>query len=193
MQVVITLAAILMLVPSARAAEVRIPKATVLTLSLDQELEAKKVKKGKTFKAHLSEAVTGDAGQVLIPAGSEVKGKIEDADKRHLTLKFKEIKTPSGKKSLEARLVAVDAEHVKVDGNELESPGRSGAKKVAGAGTTAVGVAKGGIEGAGVKGIGRILFGGGGKDLKLKKGTLLKIELRKELKLKLKESDAGRR
>jgi hypothetical protein len=38
-----------------------------------------------------------------------------------------------------------------------------------------------------VKGIGRILFGGGGKDLKLKKGTLLRIELKKELKVKLKE------
>jgi len=185
---VITLASILLLVPSVHAAEVRIPKGTVLTLLLDQELEAKKVKKGKEFKAHLSAPVTGDAGQVIIPAGSEVKGKIEDADERHLTLKFKEIKTPSGKKSIEARLVDVGAENVKVDENELESPGKSGAKKVANAGATAAGMAKGGIAGAAVKGIGRILFGGGGKDLKLKKGTLLRIELKKELKLKLKES-----
>jgi len=185
---VITLASILLLAPSGFAAEVRIPKTTVLTISLDQELEAKKVKKGKKFKAHLSEPVTGDAGQVIIPAGSEVKGKIEDADERHLTLRFREIKTPSGKKSIEARLVDVDAENVKVDENELESSGKSGAKKVATAGTTAAGMAKGGRAGAAVKGIGRILFGGGGKDLKLKKGTLLRIELRKELKLKLNES-----
>lgn len=184
----ITLASILLLVPSARAAEVRIPKTTVLTLSLDQELEAKKVKKGKTFKAHLSKPVIGAEGQVIIPVGSEVKGKIEDADERHLTLRFREIRTPSGKKSIEARLVAVEAENVKVDDNELESPGKSGAKKVASAGTTAAGMAKGGIAGAAVKGIGRIFFGGGGKDLKLKKGTLLRIELKKELKLKLKES-----
>jgi hypothetical protein len=125
---------------------------------------------------------------VIIPVGSEVKGKIEDADERHLTLRFREIRTPSGKKSIEARLVAVEAENVKVDDNELESPGKSGAKKVASAGTTAAGMAKGGIAGAAVKGIGRIFFGGGGKDLKLKKGTLLRIELKKELKLKLKES-----
>jgi len=71
-------------VPSANAEEIRIPKITVLTLSLDQELEAKKVKKGKELKAHLSEPVTGDDGQEIIPAGSEVKGKIEDADERHL-------------------------------------------------------------------------------------------------------------
>jgi hypothetical protein len=185
---VITLASILLLVPSARAEEVRIPKATVLTLSLDQELEAKKLKKGKEFKARLSEPVTGNGGQVIIPVGSEVKGKIEDADERHLTLKFREIETPSGKKSIEARLVAVGAENVKVDENELESPGRSGAKKVANAGSTAAGIATGGTAGAAVKSVGRILFGGGGKDLKLKKGTLLRIELKKELKLKLKES-----
>ncbi len=185
---VITLASILLMAPSVNAAEVRIPKTTVLTISLDQELEAKKAKKGKEFKAHLSEPVTGDAGQVILPAGSEVKGKIEDADERHLTLKFMKIKTPSGKKSIDARLVDVDAENVKVDENELESPGKSGAKKVATAGTTVAGMAKGGIAGAAVKGIGRILFGGGGKDLKLKKGTRLRIELKKELKLKLKES-----
>lgn len=187
MRVIITVAALLLLVPSVRADEVRIPKATLLSLSLDQELEAKKVKKGKTFKAHLSEPVTGEGGQVILPTGSEVKGKIEDADERHLTLKFKEIKTPSGKKSIEARLVAVGAENVKVDENELESPGKSGAKKVANAGTTLGGMAQGGIAGSAIKGIGRIFFGGGGKDLKLKKGTLLKIELKKELKFKLKE------
>jgi hypothetical protein len=185
---VITFASILLLVSSVHTAEVRIPKTTVLTLALDQELEAKKVKKGKTFKARLSEAVTGADGQVVIPAGSEVKGRIEDADERHLTLKFREIETPSGRKSIEARLVDVGAENVKVDKNELESPGRSGAKKVATAGTTAAGMATAGVAGAAVKGIGRILFGGGGKDLKLKKGTLLRIELKKELKFKLKES-----
>lgn len=184
----IVLASILLLVPSVRAEEIRVPKSTVLTLVLDQELEAKKVKKGKQFRAHLAVPVSGDSGQVIIPAGSEVKGKVEDADERHLTLKFREIRTPSGKKSIEARLVMVDAENVKVDGNELESPGKSGAKKAGSAGTTAVGIAEGGIAGAAVKGIGRILFGGGGKDLKLKKGTLLRIELKKDLKFKLKEN-----
>lgn len=184
----ITLASILLLAPWLHAEEIRIPKATVLTLVLDQELEAKKVKKGKGFKAHLSEPVLGDARQVIIPAGSEVKGKVEDADERHLTLKFKEIRTPSGKKSIEARVVGVNAENVKVDDNELESPGKSGAKKVGSAGTTVVGMAKGGVAGAAVKGIGRIFFGGGGKELKLKKGTQLVIELRKDLKFKLKDS-----
>jgi hypothetical protein len=183
----ITLVSILLCVPSVNAEEIRILKSTVLTLALDQELEAKKVKKGKGFKGHLLEPVRSDAGQVIIPVGSEVKGKVEDVDERHLTLKFKEIKTPSGKKSIEARLVGVDAENVKVDDNELESPGKSGAKKVGSAGTKVVGVAKGGVAGAAVKGVGRILFGGGGKDLKLKKGTQLRIELKKDLKFKLKD------
>jgi hypothetical protein len=183
----IILASILLLAPWVNAQEVRIPKATVLTLVLDQELEAKKVKKGKGFKAHLSQPVRDDAGQEIIPVGSEVKGKVEDVDERHLTLKFKEVKTPSGKKSIEARLVGVDAENVKVDDNELESPGKSGVKKVGSAGTTVVGIAKGGVAGSAVKGVGRILFGGGGKELKLKKGTQLKIELRKDLKFKLKD------
>ena len=184
----VALASILLMAPSLNAEEIRIPRSTVLTLALDQELEAKKVKKGKGFKAHLSEPVRGDSGQVIIPAGSEVKGKVEDADERHLTLKFKEIRTPSGKKSIEARLVGVDAEQVKVDDNELESPGKSGAKKVGSAGTTVVGMTKGGVAGAAIKGVGRIFFGGGGKELKLKKGTLLRIELRKDLKFKLKDS-----
>src|SRR5688572_1948991 len=183
----IILASILSLAPVVNAEEILIPKTTVLTLALDQELEAKKVKKGKEFKAHLTEPVRGDDGQVIIPSGSEVKGKVEDADERHLELKFREIKTPSGKKSIEARLVGVNAENVKVDDNELESPGKSGAKKIGSAGTTVAGVAKGGVAGAAVKGIGRILFGGGGKDLKLKKGTLLRIELRKDLKFKSKD------
>jgi len=184
----IILASILLLAPWANAEEIQIPKTTVLTLVLDQELEAKKVKKGKGFKTHLAEPVRGDAGQVIIPAGSEVKGKVEDADERHLTLKFKEIRTPSGKKSIEARLVSVNAENVKVDDNELESPGKSGAKKIGSAGTKVAGMTQVGVAGAAVKGIGRILFGGGGKDLKLKKGTLLRIELRKDLKFKLKDS-----
>jgi hypothetical protein len=183
----IILASILLLAPWVNAQEVRIPKATVLTLVLDQELEAKKVKKGKGFKAHLSQPVRDDAGQEIIPVGSEVKGKVEDVDERHLTLEFKEVKTPSGKKSIEARLVGVDAENVKVDDNELESPGKSGVKKVGSAGTKVVGMTKGGVAGAAVKGVGRILFGGGGKELKLKKGTQLKIELRKDLKFKLKD------
>jgi hypothetical protein len=183
----ITLVSILLCVPSVNAEEIRILKSTVLTLALDQELEAKKVKKGKGFKARLSEPVRGDAGQVIIPAGSEVKGKVEDVDERHLTLKFKEIKTPSGKKSIEARLVGVDAENVKLDDNELESPGKSGAKKVGNAGATVAGMTQGGLAGAAIKRIGGILFGGGGKDLKLKKGTLLRIELRKDLKFKLKD------
>ena len=183
----IILASVLLLAPWVNAQEIRIPKATVLTLALDQELEAKKVKKGKGFKAHLSQPVRDDTGQEIIPVGSEVKGKVEDVDERHLTLKFKEIKTPSGKKSIEARVVGVDAENVKVDDNELESPGKSGVKKVGSAGTTVAGIAKGGVAGAAVKGVGRILFGGGGKDLKLKKGTQLRIELKKDLKFKLKD------
>ena len=183
----IILASILLLTPWVNAQEIRIPKATVLTLALDQELEAKKVKKGKGFKAHLSQPVRDDAGQAIIPVGSEVKGKVEDVDERHLTLKFKEIKTPSGKKSIEARLVGVDAENVKVDDNELESPGKSGVKKAGSAGTKVAGMANGGVAGAAVKGVGRILFGGGGKDLKLKKGTQLRIELKKDLKFKLKD------
>jgi hypothetical protein len=185
-----TAVAILLWVTCLRAAEIRIPKGTVFTLSLDQELEAKKVKKGRTFKTHLLEPVTGDGGHVILPAGSEVKGKVEDADERHLTLKFKEVKTPSGKKSIEARLLAVGVDNVKIDENELESPGKSGAKKVASAGTTLGGMTQGGIAGSAIKGIGRIFFGGGGKDLKLKKGTLLKIELKKELKFKLKEGQS---
>jgi len=96
----------------------------------------------------LLQPVRDDAGQAIIPVGSEVKGKVEDVDERHLTLKFKEIKTPSGKKSIEARLVGVDAENVKVDDNELESPGKSGVKKVGSAGTTVAGIAKGGVAGA---------------------------------------------
>jgi hypothetical protein len=182
---ILTLASILWWVPSLHAAEARLPKATVLTVSLDQELEAKKVKKRKQFKAHLSQPVTGEAGQVLLPVGSQVTGKIEEADQRHLTLKFRQIQTPSGKKSIEARLVGVDAENVKVDENEVESPGKSGLKKVATVGTRAGGMATGGLAGSAVKGIGRILFGGGDKGLKLRKGTRLRIELKKELKFKL--------
>lgn len=54
-----TLVSILLLAPSVDAREVRVPKMTVLTLSLDQELEAKKVKKGKGFKARLLEPIIG--------------------------------------------------------------------------------------------------------------------------------------
>ena len=103
-------------------------------------------------------------------------------------MNFEEIQTPSGKKSIEARLVDVDSENVKVDENEVESPGKSGAKKVATVGAMGGGIATGGLAGSAVRGIGRILFGGGDKELKLKKGTQLRIELKKELKFKLKES-----
>jgi hypothetical protein len=166
-------------------AEFRIPKKTVLTIALDQDLEAKKLKKGNGFKARLAEDVTDADRQVLIRAGSEVKGKVEDVDARHLTLDPREIKTPGGKKSIDARVVAVEAEGVRVDDHELESPGRSSARKVGSAGANVGGMVKGGVAGTAIKGIGRILFGGGDKDLKLKKGTRLRIELQKELKFKM--------
>jgi len=182
----IAITSILLLALDSQAAEIRVPKLTVLTLVLDQELEAKKVKKGKTFKTHLLEPVIDSNAQVVIPAGSELKGKVNDADERHLTIKFTQIKTPSGKKSIEAKVVEINAENVKIDGNELESPGKSGAKKVARAGTAVAGVAEGGVAGSVVRRAGRIFFGGNGGDLKLKKGTTLKIELKKELKFKSK-------
>ena len=68
------------------------------------------------------------------------------------------------------------------------SLGKSGAKKLATVGTRSGGMATGGMAGSAVKGIGRILFGGGDQELKLKKGTRLRIELKKELKFKWKES-----
>ena len=163
------------------------PKLPCSRWCLTRNWKRRRSRRGKDSKRIYRSPSEDDAGQEIIPVGSEVKGKVEDVDERHLTLKFKEIKTPSGKKSIEARLIGVDAENVKVDDNEMESPGKSGVKKVGSAGTKVVGIAKGGVAGAAVKGVGRILFGGGGKELKLKKGTQLKIELRKDLKFKLKD------
>jgi len=178
-------AAVLALALLGQGAEARLPKKTVLSLALDQDLEANKLKKGKEFKAKLSQPVMDKFGTMVLPVGSEVKGKVAEVDERHLRLKFREIKTPSGKKSIDAKLIGVEAENIKLDEGELEAPGKSGAKRAANVGAAAAGRATGGMTGTAVKGLGRILFGGGGKALKLKKGTVLRIELQKELKLKV--------
>lgn len=167
------------------ADDIKVPKKTILAVSLEHELEAKQLRKGREFKARLAHALTSPDGSTLIEAGSEVRGKVEEADDQHLKLAFRDIRTARGRRSLEASIIGVDAEDIRVEDGELEAPGKSKKKRAVSAGATAAGVLTGGVAGAATKGIGRVLFGGGGKELKLKKGTLLRIELTKELKLKI--------
>jgi hypothetical protein len=80
-----------------------VPSGTVMRVEFLESLSSRTSKPGDIFRARVSSDVTGDGGQVVIPAGSEVVGVVGEAvplrkvgGQAKLTLKFTDLILPSG-------------------------------------------------------------------------------------------------
>ncbi len=176
-------------------AQAEIPAGTRFLVELRDKLEAKKVKRGKEFRARTIEALVATDGSV-IPAGSKLKGRVAYASDNELRLDFYRIETRRGKRPLAATVVRVyDEKNVKKkagDEGEIKSSGGRGKSAAIGAAIGAgigagVGAAQGGGKGAAIGAAagagGGALIGAatGGKDLVLRKGANLELELYRPL------------
>jgi hypothetical protein len=179
--------------PAALAQE--IPAGTRFAVELRDKLEAKHVKRGKEFNARTLEALHASDGSV-IPAGAKVRGRVAYAKDNELVLDFFRIETRRGKLPISATVVSVPGEKdvKRKAGKEGEIKSEGGRGKSAGIGAlvgagvgAAVGASQGGGKGAaigaGAGAAGGALIGAaaGGKDLVLRKGTELELELDRPL------------
>ena len=179
--------------PAALAQE--IPAGTRFAVELRDKLEAKHVKRGKEFNARTLEALHASDGSV-IPAGAKVRGRVAYARDNELVLDFFRIETRRGKLPISATVVSVPGEKdvKRKAGREGEIKSEGGRAKGAGIGAlvgagvgAAVGASQGGGKGAaigaGAGAAGGALIGAaaGGKDLVLRKGTELELQLDRPL------------
>ncbi len=179
--------------PAAQAQE--IPAGTRFVIELRDKLEAKKLKRGKEFHARTLEALHASDGSV-IPAGAKVKGRVAYASDNELRLDFFRIETKRGKIPISASVISVPGEkdvkrkagkegEIKSEGGRGKSAA-IGAAIGAGVGATVGASAGGGREaaiGAATGAAGGALIGAaaGGKDLVLRKGAEIELELDRPL------------
>ena len=84
-----------------------VPEGTVVKVRLGQTLHSDRHGPGTTFTASVTEAVVGEEGDTLVPAGSVVHGEILafQEDPPRLQLEFDEIEVRGERNSLQASLV----------------------------------------------------------------------------------------
>jgi hypothetical protein len=176
-----------------------IPEGTQFMTVLDDKLDTKKIKEGKTFKLKLAEDITAPNGQV-IPRGKKIKGHVSSIDRGlrgRVLLSFDQIETKHGWVPLLATVSGVPGEHG-VDQN-IGSEGeiqRRGTDKRRAAESAAVGAAVGAVAGAAAGGgrgavigaaAGGVLGGGAGiltdRDMVLQKGTQIELTLDRQLQV----------
>lgn len=175
-------------VPAVQAQE--IPAGTYFLVELRDNLDAKKVKRGKEFDARTLEALEATDGSI-IPTGTKLKGRVTHVKDNELMLEFFRIETRRGKLPLIATPVRVlgerDVKDETGDEGEIKSSGGRGKSAAIGAAVgagigAAVGATQAGGKGAAIGAAagagGGALIGAaaGGRDLYLRKGA--RIELR---------------
>lgn len=178
-----------------------IPEGTRIYLQLNNSVSTNSSREGDPFKAIVTEPVyVGD--RMMIPKGSVVNGSISHIlrpgrllkGKAALTLLFQSINIPGhGELPIVASLAGVDGEGnkgistegtIKGEGAEGRDAGRVLTPSIVGAG---IGILAGGAKGAGVgAGVGAAIglatvFSSHGKDIVMKRGSSLDINLDKPL------------
>jgi hypothetical protein len=178
---------------------------TEIAASLEQELSTHDSQPGQTFTAAITQPVSDADGQVVIPSGARLNGKVTEAEqgknlpsirgRGKLNLRFESITLPSGQRlPIVATLLSVHQSggngSVNSEGEvQSQTKGSTAAKGVgAGAG---IGTIAGLIMGGPLKGlaIGAIAGGGyilasKGKDVELPENTGLRIRLDENLAVK---------
>ncbi len=172
-----------------------VPAGTRFMVELGDKLDARKVNRGKKFKAWTLEAIEATNGRI-IPEGTKLTGWVSYATNRDLQLRFDRIETEWGKLPIVATVTGVEGEKgVKRDASDEGDIKASGGRgksaaidAVVGGGIGAgVGGAESGRKGAAIRGGTGALAGAligaaaGGHDLVLYKGTQIEVQLERLL------------
>jgi hypothetical protein len=176
-----------------------VPDGTAVKVRLNQTLHSDQHGTGSGFTASVTDPVYGEEGEILIPAGSLVQGKILtfQEDPPRLQLEFTEIEVRGEAEALQASLVEFEPTRK----SEMKDEG----KKIGGgatAGAIVGGLAGGDIEDAAVGAVAGAAVGTGVALLTkdsyafVPAGAILELELRQTLQVPLKaeneaEDDAG--
>ena len=170
-----------------------VPDGTTVKVRLNQTLNSDQHGTGSGFTASVTESLHGEEGEILLPAGSVVHGKILtfQEDPPRLQLEFDEIEVRGERNSLQASLV----EFAPTRKSEMKDEG----KKIAGgatAGAIVGGLAGGDIEDAAVGAVAGAAAGTGVALLTkdsyafVPAGSILQFELQEPLSVSL-ETDEG--
>ena len=175
-----------------------VPDGTAVKVRLNQTLHSDQHGTGSGFTASVTEDIYGEQGEILVPAGSVVQGKILtfQEDPPRLQLEFTEIEVRGETQGLQASLVEFEPARK----SEMKDEG----KKIAGGATA--GAIIGGLAGGEVKdaAIGAVAGAAAGTGVALltkdsyafvPAGSILEIELQRALTVRLQaeaaEEDAG--
>ncbi len=188
----------LLSVPFARplaAADSEVPAGTRFLVELGDKLDARKVNRGKRFKAWTLEAIETTDGEI-IPEGTKLTGWVSYATDRDLVLRFDRIETEWGKLPIVAIVTGVEGEkgvrRNASDEGEIKASGGRGKGAAIGAAIgggigAGVGASRSGGKGAAIGGGTGALAGAligaaaGGHDLVLYKGTQIEVQLERPL------------
>ena len=172
-----------------------VPAGTRFMVELRDQLEAKKIKKGKKFEVRTLEALRAEDGGD-IPAGAKIKGRVTSVRNNEMVLRFEEIDTGRGKSPIVASVAGVAGEKdvkakVGKEGEISSSGGRGKSAAIGSAVGAAIGAGVGATRGGAANtaigaGIGAGAGAGvgaaaGGRDLELMKGTRLDVVLERPL------------
>ncbi len=179
--------------PAPRNVETAVASGTTLSLTLNETLSTQTNREGDSFTATLAEPVRDTSGDVVIPAGALVRGRVTQVQKSGhvgetavLSLAFEQISWPDGSYPLEASVVSANPERVTRQ-KTGEQVGKVATGAVAGAilGRVLGGNGKGALKGAivGAAAGTAIAMGTADVDAVLRSGSAMMIRLDQPVRL----------
>lgn len=190
----VALAGALAWTPAARA-QSEVPAGTRFLVELRDTLDARRVHAGKKFEARTIEPIQATDGN-SVPAWTKLKGEVTYVRDNKMILRFDRIEPPSGKMPLVASVTGVvgekDVKDQAGDEGEIRAKGHRGRNAAIGAAVlggigAAVGATQAGGKGAAIGATAGGATGAaigaasGGKDLVLRQGTRLELQLDRPL------------
>lgn len=178
---------------------VTVPSGTMLVVALETRLRTDSNATGDEFRTRTTEAIRVN-DVVVIPAGSEVRGRLTNVEEPHrtagkaqMTLAFEEFVDPSGKShAISAMPISLEGEGDKISDEEKVAAGAviggvigalTSKKKTKGAATGAV---------AGAAAAGAVALATKGKQLDLSPGQQFSIELTAPIEVPVSQLTAGK-
>ena len=139
---------------------------TTFRVRMNNTISSKTARVGDTFSTTVTEPVYSSTGQVVIPTGSTVTGRVDSVtaakkggDPGQIAVRFTSVRLPSGKtRAINGSLTDLDSKSAKSDNESVASGDKMKNRKIifiggGGAGGAILGAAVGGGKGALIGGI----------------------------------------
>jgi len=175
---------------------------TTFRVRMNNTISSKTARVGDTFSTTVTEPVYSSTGQVVIPTGSTVTGRVDSVtaakkggDPGQIAVRFTSVRLPSGKtRAINGSLTDLDSKSAKSDNESVASGDKMKNRKIifiggGGAGGAILGAAVGGGKGALIGGI--LGAAGGllgerltkGEEAQVKSGTEFSIYLNQSVSM----------